>query len=424
MAGAKGIYSCAQHRPRLAACRFVAVGDWLANHAIWQLSLPNCRRELADASLSIAPVLRNFRGAVDAHGKLDFAESQRGKLQRKRQAFTLVELLVVIAIIGILVALLLPAIQAAREAARRADCVSRMRQLGIAAQNFHDSKGHLPHHGSEKLPPATTANPNPAPNSYNGLSSQAQLLPYMEDAAVVNLVDQTQHWRGQTVAVKRTPLTFFKCPSQDPIEETDILASISSSPYSEPSPLRCHYFAIFGAKPGDGCGRGSGPTAMDSLPFPQNTYSMIDCVIGSFTTQGGGVATNGTLYPDSDIPFKRITDGLSHTIMYGEFSWDAGINMTWLAANDNLGKVADGDFVFNGKNIANPINSAAFPPLWTLQSQATVNYHDVSMGSKHPGGCNVLMADDSVHFLSETMDLVTLKAMGSRSSGETFDPPY
>jgi prepilin-type N-terminal cleavage/methylation domain-containing protein len=334
--------------------------------------------------------------------------------------FTLVELLVVIAIIGILVALLLPAIQAAREAARRADCQNRLRQMGIAAHSYHDTMKHLPHHGGGKLRPTQTT-PNPDTTQTSGLSSQAQLLPYMENEAVVDLVDEGLHWRGQTLEVKMTPLPFFKCPSQEELELTDILASGRI----EESPLRCHYFAIFGAKP-ESCGRGTGPDALSSLPFPDNTYTMIRCspTGTGLPNEGGGMATNGALYLDSDLGFKRFTDGLSHTMLYGECSWDAGINMTWLAANDNLGTVADGVWVFNGKNIANPINSAAFPPSWDRQSEATVNYHDVSLGSKHPGGCHILMCDSSVHFINEDIELSTLKAMASRASEEVIDSKF
>jgi prepilin-type processing-associated H-X9-DG protein len=328
----------------------------------------------------------------------------------------LVELLVVIAIIGILVALLLPAIQAAREAARRADCLNRMKQMGIAAHSFHDTMLHLPHHGGGKLRP-TTRTPNPITTDTSGLSSQAQLLPYIEDQAVVDLVDEGAHWRDQDISVKEKPLTFFKCPSQEPMEITDILASNRI----EESPLRCHYFASFGAKP-ESCGRAGN---LSSLPDPQSTYTMIRCMpTGTgLPGEGGGVSTNGAMYVDSDLPFRRFTDGLSHTIMFGEYAWDCGINMTWLAADDKLGTVVLGNWVFNGKNIVHPINSAAFPESWALQNTTTVNYHDVSMGSKHPGGCHVLMCDGSVHFLSESIELVTLKALASRMSGEVVESP-
>jgi prepilin-type N-terminal cleavage/methylation domain-containing protein/prepilin-type processing-associated H-X9-DG protein len=339
-----------------------------------------------------------------------------------RQAFTLVELLVVIAIIGILVALLLPAIQAAREAARRADCVSRMHNMGIAAHNFHDAKGHLPHHGGGKLV-ATARTPMPDFRQNSGISSQAQLLPYMEDAALVNLVDLGSHWRFQDESVKQKELPIFKCPSQTPVEWTDFLAE---APRRDTT-LRCHYFAIFGAKP-ESCGQGSGPTAIeDSLDPPENAYSMVGCIIAVGRNNSGGMATNGVLYWDSDLPFKRITDGLSHTMMYGESSWDCGINMTWLAASDYFGdekdKTTNGatTWVFNGRNIALPINSIAWLRDWDdTTPPVAVNYHDVSLGSRHPGGCNVLMCDGSVSFLNDSMDLAVLKAMASRAGGEVI----
>jgi prepilin-type processing-associated H-X9-DG protein len=289
--------------------------------------------------------------------------------------------------------------------------------MGIASHGYHDAKRHLPHHGSEKIPPATAANPTPR---WNGLSSQAQLLPYLEDQAVLNLVDQTKHWRDQTQQVKDTPLPFLKCPSQAAVEQTDPLASYSQSPFSVESDLRCHYFAIFGAKP-DACPSPGGRIP----PGPEGTYTMVHCVPAGtgLPGDGGGMATNGALYLDSDLAFRKITDGLSHTMLYGECSWDAGINMTWLAANDNLGTVDGGNYVFNGKNIVHPINSAPFPELWTLQGGTTVNYHDVSLGSKHPGGCNILMCDGSASFVSDTIELAVLKAMASRGSEEVLTSP-
>ena len=350
-----------------------------------------------------------------------------GAYVQRPRAFTLVELLVVIAIIGILVALLLPAIQAAREAARRADCLSRLHNLGIAAHNFNDANKHLPRHGGGKLvarPDNPNPNPTNDPNQTNGLSSQALLLPYMEDVALLNLIDKSRHWRDYLAAdavIKRKTMTFLKCPSQDPNEETDILGLISSSPYSELSPLRCHYFAIFGAKP-DGCPGNRG------YPPPQDTYTMWEdpvthlpaCTTNQDVHGSGGMATNGLLFYQSDIPFQRCTDGLSHTMLYGELSWDAAINMTWLAAEDRGGGAAS--WKFNGKNIAYTINSNGFPLTWPPHDagQGDTPYHDVSLGSKHPGGCNILFGDGSSRFVSDSTDIITLKAMASRASGETI----
>jgi prepilin-type N-terminal cleavage/methylation domain-containing protein/prepilin-type processing-associated H-X9-DG protein len=336
----------------------------------------------------------------------------------RRRAFTLVELLVVIAIIGILVALLLPAIQAAREAARRADCLNRMKQMGIAAHNFHDSMRHLPRHGGSKLLPPLP--PEVKPDNFDeltsGVGSQALLLPYMEDEALLKLVDRTKHFRQQSEKVKNTPAPFFKCPSQDPIELTDVLVSGIAE-----SPLRCHYMAVYGAKPSD---------CMDpaDMEYPDNTYTMAStneshCNNEISPENDGGMAINGAIYYASDIPFSRITDGTSHTMMYGELSWDAGINFTWLAGDD-FGEAYV--WVFNGKNVTHPINSLAFAKDWGVHNAGLdpAPFHDTSFGSKHPGGCHFLMADGSVHFVSETVELATLKAMASRASEEVYESPF
>lgn len=136
------------------------------------------------------------------------------------------------------------------------------------------------------------------------------------------------------------------------------------------------------------------------------------------------MAASGVLYLDSDLPFARITDGLSHTMMYGELSWDAGINFPWLAANENRGMVAQGDWIYNGKNIAYTINTFSLPfaRTWGDQHNGTVyaNYMNVSLGSKHPGGCILLMCDGSATFASDTMELDVLKSLASRASGEVI----
>src|SRR5437762_14058349 len=112
-------------------------------------------------------------------GSMDYKQAKNPNAHER--GFTLVELLVVIAIIGILVALLLPAIQAAREAARKTDCVNRIRQLVLAAHNYESAKKRLPSHGDVTYDGKTWK---------GALSSQARLLPYMEEQNVQNLVDQ------------------------------------------------------------------------------------------------------------------------------------------------------------------------------------------------------------------------------------------
>jgi prepilin-type N-terminal cleavage/methylation domain-containing protein/prepilin-type processing-associated H-X9-DG protein len=355
-------------------------------------------------------------------------------LRVQRGAFTLVELLVVIAIIGILVALLLPAIQAAREAARRSDCVNRIRQLALAAHNYEGTKKRLPTHGDVKFVGDTPT---------GALSSQARLLPYMEDQNLANLVDQNQHWRHD--ANKRalyTPLTFLQCPSGKTLEWNHMAANPWDTLLENTT--RCHYVGNMGARPGpkkdgtidSGCapvsgGRGGGGT----FSFPETTYIQYNCPPRS---GGGGDAINGVIFPQSKLSFAKITDGTSKTIMFGEMSWDVAEQCPWLVGStsrnggDNREETSSHGYVFNAKNIRWPINSAKMHEPDASEDPAKANttpdtggysaWTDESLGSNHPGGTHVAMADGSAAFLREDVDVSgVLRRMASRASEDVYD---
>ena len=151
-----------------------------------------------------------------------------------RCGFTLVELLVVIAIIGILVALLLPAIQAAREAARRSSCLNNLKQIGLACQTFHDSKKQLPN----------------AATGVTGLSYIAQILPFLEDNNLRDLINNTKHWSAaENDRAEATPVPLFQCPSVGPELDAFVGEIGNNTVYADFSPLRAHYMGIMARRP-------------------------------------------------------------------------------------------------------------------------------------------------------------------------------
>jgi prepilin-type N-terminal cleavage/methylation domain-containing protein/prepilin-type processing-associated H-X9-DG protein len=334
----------------------------------------------------------------------------------RRSGFTLVELLVVIAIIGVLVALLLPAIQAAREAARRTDCTNRLRQLALAAHNYETSRKQLPPHGDQPT----------------ALSSQARLLPFMEQQNVQNLVDQDRHWRhaNNRVALE-TPLPFLRCPSGQEPEPTYINNRDTGN--LRDTNLRCHYVGNMGARPATcttgGGGRGGGT---EWTTFPESTYEQYSCQDDptSPATGGGassgGTAINGAIFPLSKIGIGDITDGSSNTIMFGEMSWAVGPQEPWIVGStsqDGVGNdvSSSNGWVNNAKNIRWGINEK---PHRDEQDLLVTLLTNTSLGSNHPGGTHVAMCDGSAMLLRVDVDVAAvLRPMASRASDDVYDRP-
>lgn len=348
----------------------------------------------------------------------DFRSLRTCRAARPHHGFTLVELLVVIAIIGVLVALLLPAIQAAREAARRADCTNRMKQIGLASLNYESAKKTLPPHGDQPT----------------ALSALARIIPYMENQAIHNLVNQKAHWRDQSNwKALQTPLTQLRCPSQEPLEWTDYgnLGGGWTQPTEIMNGCRSHYMGILGARPGpeDPNLPGSGGCGTTAYTFPQTTYYQRGCDLDTNPTgSSGGAATNGLIMPQTywKIELKKVTDGTSNTMMFGECSFNQGLNKPWIIGSTSYGNdnaAASWGWIYNARNIYHPINSKPFTrdPLSSAWDPV-VNATNPSLGSLHTAGINVLCADGSVRFLSENIDLDGVyRPLASRESGETIN---
>ena len=361
----------------------------------------------------------------------------------RTQGFTLVELLVVIAIIGVLVALLLPAIQAAREAARRTDCINRIRQLALAAHNYASAVGTLPEHGTVIIKGGEDT---------GALSSQAKLLPYMEQQNVQNLVDQDQHWRHNNNKVAmRTPLTFFRCPSGKEIEWTYINGR--DDQILEETNLKCHYVGNLGARPGpnkDSKADGSQDVEQGCLPpgggrgsavwgYPESNYIQYSCsypdpVPGTtnpppidnpgLAPGSGGAAINGVIFPLSNLDMGDITDGTSNTIMFGELSWDIGPQEPWIVGSTSKNANAETSsfgVIYNAKNIKYAPNERRFVDENGKVEALSAN---ASLGSYHPGGTHVVMSDGAAMFIQNEIDVVGVyRPMASRDSGEVYQRP-
>lgn len=282
---------------------------------------------------------------------------------RSARGFTLVELLVVIAIIGILVSLLLPAVQAAREAARRASCVNNVSQVGLASHNY---EFHF-----EALPAGVTNPDGPIRNEPKGIhvSWIVRLLPYLEQNPLASKFDSASGaYADANSLVRAAQISVLHCPSS-PIPPVNEASTVARSSY-----VGCHHDV--------------------EAPIDEHNH--------------------GLLFLNSKIRYSEIYDGSANTILIAEaltsrdgLGWVSGTRATLR----NASKIEIG-----GPYLPQPAGSTADP------SETSGSLAVGGFGSYHPGGINVGLADGSTRFISQSIDAALLRQLGNRADGEIMKP--
>jgi len=367
--------------------------------------------------------------------------------KRSRPGFTLVEVLVVIAIIGTLVALLLPAVQAAREAARRTQCKNNLRQIGIAIHNHVNAFSVFPTGGADIYPKIENyvQSGRPFGPAKQGLGWAYQILPYLEQGALQRLVKQ--------VELQAAVIPLYVCPSRRSVSE----AQVSAANLGGKQVFLIDYAA---AQPcTDECPAGSpgcpDPTPrynpLDSAPISpakyelnwpsiwggrnmsyrqQDHYQVYDGVIVrspwrrndpllTHGLPGGGEFLSGLSGPTS---FAKITDGTSKTFLLGE---------KYVRSDMYGGGGSSDDHGWSEGWDTDVIRSTCFQPYpdsegFQFQSLGADDIfgHDkdvVYFGSAHPGGFHGIFADGSVQTLSYDVDVVLFNALATRAGDEAID---
>ncbi len=319
------------------------------------------------------------------------------RLRPVRSAFTLIELLVVIAIIAVLIALLLPAVQGAREAARRMQCTNNLKQIGLALHNYHDSVGCLPL--GRTVPYSMSFSP------------MARFLPYVEQANLGNALNYNLGYADVTnTTVSNTSLNVFLCPSDVSTQIPSGIGAATNYRSNEGTSVVMWY--------------GPTDTANVNVGLP---------------------APNGLFFANTQCRFADVTDGLSNTAAFSEHViGDFNQNV----ATDKSDTFEPGTHPTNPDDAvaqckATNINNLSLQGYSNVGGPWTYGYHSTTSywhsgapntrscmfppsrimttaNSRHPGGVNVAMTDGSVRFIKDTVNLPAWRALGTRNGYEVI----
>jgi prepilin-type N-terminal cleavage/methylation domain-containing protein len=330
---------------------------------------------------------------------------------RSRGGFTLVELLVVIAIIGILVALLLPAIQAAREAARRSQCLNHLKQIGLAMHMFHDTV--------KKIPPSRMP-------CHHGTWASA-IWPYLEEGAIAEQWDEEKSYHFQPADNLKVQVAVYLCPTRRAPPQLSVEGDSRAGVAHRPGALSDYAVSIGDGYEyqGDGGKRSEGsndstaedPNNLRSIPNGafRSAITLADKCYGFDPDQRliGGYKCR--------LSFKHLVDGLSKTIFVGEKALP--------------GRAADGSEAFGKKSENdNSVYNADFhrtfarygsdraPIATSRDDQFALNAPGYcNFGSWHPGICHFLLGDSSTRAVSNTLDVKILARLCNIRDGEAVD---
>lgn len=307
-------------------------------------------------------------------------------MPKRRLGFTLVELLVVIAIIGVLVALLLPAVQQAREAARRMSCSNNMRQMGIATHNHHDQFKQLPHAGVDWTYPPRYINGVAQVKEQQFAGWGFQLLPFLEQQQLFDgagLPDDDTRMRNAIAAA----IPAYFCPSRRPAKTKKPVGA-----WYGPSGTYSHGQTDYASANADG---NNGVIVKMDIDGSQNPTVVV-----------GGL--------------ESVIDGTSNVLMFGE-KRVALYEIVNYASDDNEGYSSGWDH-----DVVRGMGDARANPVWTrvpLPDLKAWGYGDLRFGSSHPAGFNMCLADASVRFIPYNIDGVLFARLGCRNDGISIQVP-